>query len=193
MDIAGRKKEIRKQLLEKRKTIGKTACLSKSREIEKRVLESEAFATAKIIHFYLSDDVEVQTDRLIEETLRLGKRVVVPLFSKMSLSEITDLNPLRFEVDPFGIRSLKKPFYKEVSPEVVDLWMIPGVAYDTIGRRIGRGGGYYDRLLANTSGTVIGLAFEFQILDHLPASSTDRKVDQIMTEDRTIICRGEKP
>ncbi len=75
----------------------------------------------------------------------------------------------------------------------MDLFVVPALAYDTMGCRLGHGGGYYDRLLSGILSPVIGLAFEFQILDHLPASSTDRKVDQIMTEDRTIICRGEKP
>ncbi len=175
LNIAEQKKEIREQWIKKRKAFPETACAAKSRAIEKRVLASSEFASTNVIHFYLSDRFEVQTDALIQESLRLGKRVVVPAPSKIqiALSEMSDPT-------------------KRVSPEAVDLWIIPAVACDTMGHRLGRGRGYYDRLLAGCVGKIICLAFEFQVVASLPFEKTDRNVDMIMTEDRTIICGVEK-
>ncbi|MEK7703234.1 MAG: 5-formyltetrahydrofolate cyclo-ligase [Nitrospirota bacterium] len=190
--IANQKKIIRAKLLEKRKAIGKTACLSKSQAITKRLLALPEFIAAKTIHFYLSDDTEVQTDGLIEESLRLGKQVVVPLLDEMALSQIDDLHPDHFEMHPFGIRSLKEPFCKVVSSACVDLWILPGVGYDRMGHRLGRGAGYYDRLLSGISAKITGLAFECQIVEMIPILEHDKQIDQIITEERTIICRRER-
>jgi 5-formyltetrahydrofolate cyclo-ligase len=77
----------------------------------------------------------------------------------------------------------------EVSPESIDLIIIPGVAFDGQGNRIGHGMGYYDRLLQKKIRThCLGLAFEFQIVESIPTEIHDVKIKKIITEERIIIC-----
>jgi 5-formyltetrahydrofolate cyclo-ligase len=171
LNIFGGKKGLRAQLIEKRKRLPETDCLCYSRAIEKRLMTSREFALASTIHCYLSDRFEIQTNGLIRAALQLGKRVIVPA----------------------GIRAFHPQCVKLVSPEEIDLWIIPAVACDTMGHRLGRGGGYYDRLLFGCVGKTICLAFEFQIVDVLPFEQTDKDVDMIVTEDRIINCGINTP
>ncbi len=196
MNIAQMKKKIRAELLQKRKTLSPTDCQAKSQRIAEALLTSPAFSSASVIHCYLSTTTEVQTDPIIQAALHLGKRVVVPVISKddLILSEINDLDPIHFQTGPFGIREPINTLQKEVNLKEVDLFILPGVAYDIIGNRLGQGGGYYDRLLAvpcKQTG-LIGLAFEFQVIDAIPIEPTDCGVDQIITEERIIICERNR-
>jgi 5-formyltetrahydrofolate cyclo-ligase len=196
LDDSPSKKEIRAGLLLKRKALSAEECRLKSREIEKRLLASSEFNTAQTIHFYLAMAVEVQTEEMIRETLRRKKRVVVPLVqpetNSLILSELVDLHPSHLQPGPHGISEPRLQYQKRVDPKEVDLWVIPGVAFDETGNRLGFGGGYYDRLLSSAGGRKIGVAFEFQVVDRLPIEETDHPVDLIMTEARTIYTKGEK-
>ncbi len=192
MEIVEQKRAIRVALLEKRRTMGPAARHAQSQKIKERLLVLDAFSQAKTVHFYLADPFEVETDEMIWAALSLGKRVVVPTHSSRpcSLSEITDFDPAHFQINFFGIREPRPEFCRDISPNEVDLWIIPGVAYDTMGGRLGRGGGYFDRQLSGVSHPIIGLGFEFQVLDALPVAPTDRRVDQIITEKRTLFFRS---
>lgn len=196
MDHPSDKKAIRARLLLQRNSLSREERRNKSEAISERVLSASEFAAAQTVHFYLASKAEVQTERMIEEALRRGKRVVVPVVTPqtngMTLSELIDSHPSRLQLGPFDILEPRPAFRKTVDPRRVDLWIIPGVCFDEAGNRLGFGRGYYDRLLAGASGKKIGVAFEFQIVPRLPAEPTDHPVDQIITEMRTIDCRGEK-
>ncbi len=190
------KKEIRAGLLLKRKALSPEECRLKSGEIAKRFLVSSEFKAAQTIHFYLSTAVEVQTGEMIQEALRIKKRVVVPLVqpetNSLTLSELVDFHPSQLQPGPYGISEPRLEHQRKVDPKGVDLWVVPGVGFDEIGNRLGLGGGYYDRLLSAAKGKKVGLAFEFQVVDRLPIEETDHPVDLIMTEERTIHSKGEK-
>jgi len=193
---ASPKKEIRSKLLHLSRGLSPEAREGKSREIAKRLLALSGFTAAQSIHFYLSNPREVQTDSMILEALRAGKRVVVPVVHpedrSLSFSELSDLNPNKMRLGPFGIRHPRPPFIKEVVSSEVDLWVVPGVAFDSRGSRIGYGGGYYDRVLSHVKEEVIGLAFECQMVEGLPIDQNDRPVDKVITEKRTIDCRESR-
>ncbi len=190
------KKEIRADLLLKRRTLYKEECRLKSQEIARQLLDSPELASARTIHFYLATAAEVQTEEMIRGALRMKKRVVVPVVepetNSLVLSEWIDLRPSQLQPGPYGILEPQPQYRKRVDPEEVDLWVIPGVAFDTTGNRLGFGGGYYDRLLSGTRGKKIGVAFEFQIIDRLPVEPTDHPVDLIITESRKMDTKGEQ-
>jgi 5-formyltetrahydrofolate cyclo-ligase len=197
LDIASKKKEMRARLLLQRGILPTEACKAKSREISSRLLASPEFKAAQAVQCYLANATEVQTQWVIQEALRLKKQVVVPVIHPdsrlFSLSELADLHPDILQSGPFGILQPRPSFLREVEPSKIDLWILPGVAFDEDGNRLGFGGGYYDRCLAGRRGDAIGLAFDFQIIDEsLPVEENDRPVDQIMTETRTIFCRSKK-
>jgi 5-formyltetrahydrofolate cyclo-ligase len=197
LDTASKKKEIRANLLLQRGALPVEVCQEKSRQISNRLLTSPEFDAAGVIQCYLANATEVQTTWVIQEALRLKKRVAVPVIQPnnrlLSLSELADLNPNRLQSGPFGILQPRSLFVREVRASEVDLWIVPGVGFDEAGNRLGFGGGYYDRLLIGRRGEAIGLAFDFQIVDEpLPAEENDHPVDWIMTEHRTIFCRSGK-
>ena len=197
MDTASKKKEMRARLLLQRGDLPTEVCAAKSREISNRLLASPEFQTARAVQCYVANAAEVQTERVILEALRLKKRVIVPVIHpnnrSFSLSELADLHPDILQPGPFGILQPRPSFLREVQPSEIDLWILPGVAFDEDGNRLGFGGGYYDRLLTGRQGEAIGLAFDFQIMvERLPVEGNDRPVDQIMTETRTIFCRSTK-
>lgn len=187
------KKEIRAALLLKRKALSSEECLLQSREIARRFLGSSEFKAAQTIHFYLATPSEVQTEEMIREALRMKKRVVVPVVqpekNSLTLSELIDFHPSQLQPGPYGISEPRPEYQRKVDPKEVDLWVVPGVAFDATGNRLGFGGGYYDRLLSRVKGKKIGVAFEFQVVDRLPIEQTDHPVDLILTEARTIYSR----
>lgn len=190
------KKEIRAGFLLRRKALSSEECRLKSREIAKRFLASPEFNAAQTIHFYLAMAAEVQTDEMIREALRMKKRVVVPLVQpetkSLALSELIELHPSKLQPGPYGISEPRLEYRKKVDPKEVELWVVPGVAFDETGNRLGFGGGYYDRLLSSASGRKVGVAFEFQVLNRLSIEETDHPVDLIMTEKRTISIHGDE-
>ncbi|NKE70367.1 5-formyltetrahydrofolate cyclo-ligase [Candidatus Manganitrophus noduliformans] len=190
------KKEIRAGFLLQRKALSSEECRLKSGEIAKRFLASSEFNAAQTIHFYLAMAAEVQTDEMIREALRMKKRVVVPLVQpetkSLALSELIELHPSKLQPGPYGISEPRLEYRKKVDPKEVELWVVPGVAFDETGNRLGFGGGYYDRLLSSARGRKVGMAFEFQVLNQLPIEETDHPVDLIMTEKRTIYIQGDE-
>jgi len=143
--------------------------------------------------FFLSLPSEVQTDEMIQKALDQGKKVYVPLVDwkrrRLNISEIPSLD-IEFEEKCFGIREPGLSHVKIVSPKVLDFVLVPGVAFDRKGGRIGYGAGYYDKFLREVSGHVvpIGVAYEFQMLDRVPQTKFDVPVEKILTEKKTIIC-----
>ena len=159
--------------------------------IKERLFRSPEFINAKTIMFYVSTKDEVKTEFMIKDALKLGKKVVVPISDlkkrTLHLSEIKDFDN---ELEPgvFNILEPEKEFLRPVSAEEVDLVIVPGVAFDEEGDRIGYGMGFYDRFLRTIRKhvPVIGLAYELQIVDDIPVDDTDVTVDKIVTEERII-------
>lgn len=196
MDTASRKKEIRAQLLLQRGALPAEVCQAKSHEISNRLLTSPEFKAARVIQCYLAIATEVQTARVIQEALRLKKRVAVPITDPnkrmLSLSDLADLNPDTLQPGPFGILQPRPSSFRPIQPSEIDVWILPGIAFDEEGNRLGFGGGYYDRFLPGRRGAAVGLAFDFQIVKSLPVEVNDHSIDQVITEKRTIFCRSEK-
>src|SRR5581483_2320986 len=196
MDTASKKKEIRAQFLLQRGALPAEVCQAKSHEISNRLLASPEFKAARVIQCYLAIATEVQTTRVIQQALHLKKRVAVPITDPkkrmLSLSELADLDPETLHPGPFGILQPRPPFFHPVQPSEVELWILPGIAFDEEGNRLGFGGGYYDRFLPGRRGEAIGLAFDFQVVNRLPVDENDHSVDQIITEKRTIFCRRRR-
>jgi 5-formyltetrahydrofolate cyclo-ligase len=141
---------------------------------------------------FLSFGSEVNTDYIVEWGWRRGKRILVPSCKpetrELIISPITSFD----QVAPgyFGIREPKREFLKPVSTEEIDLVVVPAVAFDRRGYRVGYGGGYYDRFLTGMDVPKIGLAFSCQIIPEAPISPYDLPVDGIVTEKEYIRTRG---
>jgi 5-formyltetrahydrofolate cyclo-ligase len=192
--ISEQKREARSKALAARRALSPTERREKSVAIGRSLLGLAAFRRASRVHLYLSLWDEVQTDEVIRAALASSKEVVVPVVVKhdsnreLRLIRIEEFPPKNLEKGPLGISQPGFDSQAEVSPEEIDFWVIPGIAFDPSGRRLGYGLGYYDRILKRTKGLVAALAFEVQIQERLPEGAEDVRVRTIITEKRVIDC-----
>ena len=181
------KENLRKEIKEKRRKQSKKEQRKKSKEIKEKLFSLKEYKDAKTVLFYVSYDSEVFTHDMIKDALK-EKKVVVPISNKkdrsLILSELKSWNYL--EIGSYGILEAKKEKIKIVSIDEIDLIIVPGVAFDIKGNRLGHGKGYYDRLLAISNVIAIGLAYEIQIVNKVPIKKNDKPVDMIITEKRIV-------
>ena len=181
------KNRLKESILEKRNSLAKEEIKEKSIQIQKSLFNLDSYKKAKIIMFFVSFNSEVSTHDMIKEALN-NKTVIVPkvVGHEIEPSVIIDFDNL--VTGKFGILEpieLMKIAYKNI-----DLVLVPGIAFDGHGHRIGYGFGYYDKFLKKVPKAVkIGLAFDFQIVDKLPVEPHDVAVDLIVTENKIIECK----
>jgi 5-formyltetrahydrofolate cyclo-ligase len=193
-----KKRKLRQEFLNKRNSLSRDEIDSKSEKIERGLFSLPEFVQAKIVMFYVSFRSEVETEKMITDALKLKKRVVVPVVEgeKIVASEIKNFRK-ELARGSFGIREPKKEFIRRVEQKEIDLVVVPGVAFDKMGGRLGYGRGYYDRFLRTVSlrkghlhqCSLVGLAFDLQIAGKIPLLKKDIRVDKIVTESGIINCR----
>jgi len=188
--MIGVKNTIRKKILSMRNRQKKDVKLNKDAAIKKRLLSLPEVRKAKIVLCYVSIKGEVKTDDMIPECLEHGKRILVPFLDDkkeaIMISEIKDLDEL--SPGAFGIPQPKNP--KEFSLEKIDLIVVPGIAFDRRGNRVGYGSGFYDRFLKKLKKGIptVALAYDFQIVKEIPTNGMDVRVHKIVTEKEIIKC-----
>ena len=189
MGVAEKKQEIREKLIEIRKEFSEKEVCEKSRMIIEKLKELEMYNNAEEVMFYVSLDPEVDTKEFIKSELDDGvRRVLVPFVEgiKMGVSEIKSFDDL--EKGEFGVLEPVGSADREYEGKI-DLILIPGVAFDNKGGRVGYGKAYYDYFLKKYDESLkIGLAFDEQIVKKVPVEDHDVKVDIIITDKRVIRC-----
>jgi len=187
------KTKIRKKALRSRKILSPSAIMSKSGAIGRRLFARPEFKNARTVMFYVSQGSEVHTHRMIRDAIRTGKTVAVPVVVEKGKKLIpVIIRDFDLELSP-GTRGILEPSLNKnrvISPGEIDLVILPGVAFDPGGNRVGRGHAYYDGFLKQFHSSIprIGLAFERQVLGEVPRAAHDVPVTQIITEKRTIEC-----
>lgn len=179
------KDKIRKEILAKLKNQNEHERIEKSLIIKEKLFKSAEFKHAKVIMFYVSKSYEVNTHDMIDEAILMGKIVVVPKTIKnkemLSIYEISSRSELKA-----GNMGIMEPHEtcSESCVEKIDMVVVPGIAFDKSGHRIGHGKGYYDRFLKDVHEKthIIGVSFSFQIVDKIPTNTTDFPVEKIISE-----------
>ncbi len=175
------KQKIRSKILKELKIQKEEDRNRKSQIIKEKLFTSSVFKKAKKVMFYVSFGGEVDTKNMIKEAQNLGKVIAVPV-----CTENRTLIPCRLgkktklKKGPYAIH---QPVVKRcISLKDIDLVIVPGVAFDKKGRRLGRGKGYYDRFLEGIPKKIasVGLAFDFQILPSVPTNAMDVDVNQVV-------------
>jgi len=176
------------QNLQKRNSLNKRELLEKSEAIKERLFAQPEFRKAKKILFFAGIKNEVQTEEMISDALALGKTVCVPKtdFEKQKMSAVIISSFEELKEKKFGL--LEPESGKEIFPEEIDLIIVPGVAFDTQGRRLGLGKGFFDKFLQETrrDASKIALSFECNIEKSVPYASHDMLMNKIITENRVI-------
>ena len=176
-------------MIEKRLSLSETEACERSLAVEQRVFALSRYRTARVVALYSDFKGEVRTGGILRRARTDGKAVALPLLARESatmrfvvIDSEADLveNREGFR-EPLGGGGL----HYDV-PDI-DLFFVPGVAFDLAGNRLGMGKGYYDRALEGVPpGRIAALAYEFQLLEEVPSFSHDVRVGWIVTEERLI-------
>lgn len=178
------KSSLRKEMIKRRKDIDQTVRNDWDRQIYLKVISSELYINSNVIFVYVSYNGEVDTHRLIKQAIDDKKIVCVPrVISKAEGMEAVPIKSFNDLVTgSYGI--LEPPKYVQpISPQIIDMALVPGVAFDKGGGRLGYGGGFYDRYISRMrkDASIAALAYSIQLTDGIPMEPQDQKVSMIFT------------
>jgi len=183
MDVRGEKRALRRRILRERDGLPAERRAAWSRSIAERLLARPELLRAGTVHLFASFGSEVETLPIVERLLASGRRPVLPVVLRetwtmkhAAIRGLDDLVP--------GFKGILEPAdgCPSCDPGEIDLVIVPGVAFDRRGGRLGYGGGFYDRFLAGCPAPRIALAFSMQIVEAVPCEECDLPIDVILTE-----------
>ena len=190
MDTIEKKKNLRDELLERRKALSEERYRQLSAQIVNSLRTQPEFREATSVHCYISmnDRQEVDTHELVRNMLSMGKGVVVPVtnFSEGTLRHFRLHSFGDLEPNKWGV--LEPNEGEEVSPDELEVVIVPMVGGDEQCNRIGYGKGFYDRFLEKVSCPKIGLTFDRNVIEEIPVEHFDVPMDKIITDRRVIQC-----
>ncbi|MBQ3216098.1 MAG: 5-formyltetrahydrofolate cyclo-ligase [Oscillospiraceae bacterium] len=170
---------LRKQIRELKKQMTKEQIDAESERLGEMFIASELYQQARTIYGYLPYNQEVRTIPMLERALRDGKRVAVPKVygDEMKFIYLEDLSQVEK-----GYAGIPEPIADEpVADDSTALVLMPGLAFDPQGHRIGYGGGFYDKFLASEPGhPTLALCYGFQVFEHLDTEEFDVNVDCVL-------------
>ena len=196
MDPFTEKKRLREQMRLLRNSI--EAQETKSAQIIARLQQMPVYQSAQLIMSYLNIRSEVQTTRLVDQLLTKGSpSVLIPYITGDHL-QLFRLNTWsQLQRKQFGILEPSEKALTEQKKETIwpELILVPGLAFDRQGGRLGYGAGYYDRLLNQRSQekkpALIGLCYQAQLVEQVPQEKHDHLLDYLITETETIHCQQQ--
>jgi 5-formyltetrahydrofolate cyclo-ligase len=190
-EIHKSKDDIRKEIATALGKLPKNTLAEKTKQIEDRLFDFANFLEAKIALMYLDNPNEVQSKEIIKRTFDHNKIVVLPLIDTGSKKfKLFKINDFSNDLKAGGSTDLQPDSdqCRSVPIDCIDIAIIPGIAFDEKGGRIGSGDGYYDRLIPHLPITTrkVALALDDQIIPMVPVESHDKYVDIIITDKRII-------
>jgi 5-formyltetrahydrofolate cyclo-ligase len=183
------KREVRKIILDKRDLIDFKVRKEWDKNIFHNLINNVLYKNAKVIFAFVSFKSEVDTLQIMDHSFKHNKVICVPKIKSkekgISFYEISSLEDLQL-----GYYEILEPKSKckEANVNDLELMLIPGVAFDRSGGRIGYGAGFYDKFLRNTGKNFnkIALSYHFQVIGNVPMDSHDVRIDGIITNQETI-------
>ena len=173
------KQELRKMIREKKRAMSQAEIEARSARLTELFLASDAYRNAKTIYGYLPYNQEVRTVPMLEQALKDGKKVAVPKCygDEMKFLYMDDLSLVEK-----GYANIPEPIADEpVADDETALVLMPGLAFDPQGHRIGYGGGFYDKFLSREPNhPTLALCYDFQLLPHLETEEFDIPVDCVL-------------
>lgn len=180
------KSYIRKTLIKLRDEISEELREEKDEAIYERIINSDEYKKSKLLFVFVSYGSEVDTHKLINHALYSGKRVCVPkVIDKVNGMKAVEIRCWSDLIE--GYRGILEPELKETSvveEKAIDLVIVPGVAFDINGGRLGYGGGFYDRFLLKLKDEchIIAVCYKEQVVNELPMDEHDIKINCIITD-----------
>lgn len=181
------KEMIRTAMRQKRQGVPNTWIQMRSARIQERIRNLVEFRAAPVVCGYLAMMKEVQTNAILREAWRLGKRVCVPAYDRQEQRYRPAWLEAEDQLRPGIFRIFEPERVRWVESLTIALALVPGVAFDRHRGRLGHGRGFFDQILADPLVRFeykLGLAFEFQIVTYIPCEEHDIRMDAVITEDR---------
>lgn len=166
-------------MLEMRNRLNHPEIAKRSKTIQEFVIKSKEFESAKVVGTYYAVGSEVTTELIIKRATILGKKIALPRVEEDKITFYEPSSTKSLIRGRFGI--LEPQPYEQMND--IDILIVPGIAFDKKGNRLGYGMGFYDRLLSCKRTFSIGLAYSFQLLENLPHDKYDKRLDAIASED----------
>ena len=178
------KSELRKQVLHEMKAISQEQKQFIDQALTEQLLQHPFYQEAKVIATYLSFPHEFQTQELIEQALKDGKKVLIPKTYPKGRMDFVVYDPQQLVKTSFGLLEPQGDL-EVVDASQIDLIHVPGLAFTTEGYRIGYGGGYYDRYLEYFSGHTLSTIYPCQIQDFIPEND-DIPVEEVLIDEGNL-------
>lgn len=184
-DAPERKRALRARVLAVRAGLSSAERQSAAAVLSARALALPEVSSARVVAAYYGTGTELPTAPLLDALRARGVRVLLPLLLP---HDGLAWGTYDGSLVP-GRRGLSEPAAADADLSEADVVVVPGVAYDAAGRRLGRGGGSYDRALATITVPVVALALDSEVVDEVPVEAHDRRVDVVVTPTRVL--RGD--
>ena len=178
------KAELRKKILQEMKALSQEQKQAMDRALTERFLKHPFYQEAKVIATYLSVPHEFQTQGLIKQALKEGKKVLIPKTYPKGRMEFVVYNPQQLAKTSFGLLEPQGDL-EVVEPSQIDLIHVPGLAFTTEGYRIGYGGGYYDRYLEHFTGHTLSTVYPCQIQE-FNLENHDIPVQEVLIDEGNL-------
>lgn len=194
-DIRQVKNGLRQRMKAERRNMPPELKSECDRAIQRTFFQSTSYTRSSVVLTYVSTEIEVDTLEIIRTALRDGKRVACPrcmegtrLMEFYYINSLDDLKP-----GSFGVLEPEPDPARLYQGALHPICIVPGLAFDRLGYRLGYGKGYYDRFLANYRGWTVGLCYSACIEYKLPHGRYDRAVDRLITEKFLRRCSESRP
>ena len=178
------KSELRKQVLQEMKSLPQEQKQAIDQALTEQLLQHPFYQEANTIATYLSFPHEFQTQELIEQALKDGKKVLIPKTYPKGRMDFVVYDPQQLVKTSFGLLEPQGDL-EVVDASQIDLIHVPGLAFTTEGYRIGYGGGYYDRYLEHFSGHTLSTIYPCQIKDFIPENH-DIPVQEVLIDEGNL-------
>ena len=178
------KSELRKQVLQEMKAIPRKQKQAIDQALTEGLLQHPFYQEANTIATYLSFPHEFQTQELVEQALKDGKKVLIPKTYPKGRMDFVVYDPQQLVKTSFGLLEPQGDL-EVVDASQIDLIHVPGLAFTTEGYRIGYGGGYYDRYLEHFSGHTLSTVYHYQVQDFIPENH-DIPVEEVLIDEGNL-------
>lgn len=198
LSLREEKRALRRAMAEQRDSVTAERRLALAKRAAQKFLELPEARAARTLAGFVSTRSEIDTDAVLSSLRRRGVRVVLPRVSTGLLPPRLRFHRAKRSELVFGIFGLLEPRAEapEVAAHEIDLFMVPGLAFDHRGTRVGYGGGYYDELAAYvrahpdaTNARFVGFGFDFQLVETCPTGEWDVPLDCVVTDERIVRCQ----
>ncbi len=188
-DLQGTKPSLRRRILGRRDAMDPCIRTDLSRAIVRDIVETSVYRRSNTVMAYASFGSELQTDEFMRHVIDQGKILLLPRVNgqKELLEVYWVRDPVQdLQAGTWGIREPRPDRCTRVEPAIIDFVLVPGLAFDRRGGRLGYGGGFYDKLLADglsPCAWLVAGAFECQMVEKVPVDEHDMPMDVVVTEN----------